>query len=196
MVFHSSGDRSGLTPSTIEYFNLGIRSCVKKARKPLFGGPIRKRGYTGSAVYGAGLRRRRRARGSLCGADAYGELSPGWVAKKATTAKAAPAKKSADKGARSNKKAEVIAMMKRAKGVTLAEIMEHRHFRDTQFLCRLQPKMTVDHLAVAAGQDWNLEAEFADAAAHPVHGGIVLPRVADVEDQPFDWPELNLQRLR
>jgi hypothetical protein len=45
-------------------------------------------------------------------------------AKKATPAKAAPAKKSADKGERSNKKAEVIAMMKRAKGVTLAEIME------------------------------------------------------------------------
>ncbi len=36
--------------------------------------------------------------------------------------KAAPAQK--DKGERSNKKAEVIAMMKRAKGVTLAQIME------------------------------------------------------------------------
>jgi hypothetical protein len=45
--------------------------------------------------------------------------------KKAKTAKkAASAKKDADKGERSNKKAEVIAMMKRAKGVTLAEIME------------------------------------------------------------------------
>ena len=46
------------------------------------------------------------------------------AAKKAVPAKVAPAKKSADKGERSNKKAEVIAMMKRAKGVTLAEIME------------------------------------------------------------------------
>ena len=46
------------------------------------------------------------------------------AAKKAAPVKAAPAKKSADKGERSNKKAEVIAMMKRAKGVTLAEIME------------------------------------------------------------------------
>jgi hypothetical protein len=46
------------------------------------------------------------------------------AAKKAAPVKAAPAKKSADKGERSNKKAEVTAMMKRAKGVTLAEIME------------------------------------------------------------------------
>lgn len=46
-------------------------------------------------------------------------------AKKAKGAKkAAPAKKGADKGEPSNKKAEVIAMMKRAKGATLAEIME------------------------------------------------------------------------
>jgi hypothetical protein len=44
--------------------------------------------------------------------------------KKAKPAKkAASAKKGADKGERSNKKAEVIAMMKRAKGVTLAEII-------------------------------------------------------------------------
>ena len=42
-------------------------------------------------------------------------------AKKAP-AKTAPAKKGGDKGERANKKAEVIAMMKRAKGVTLAEI--------------------------------------------------------------------------
>ncbi len=38
-------------------------------------------------------------------------------------ARRAPAKKGADES-RSNKKAEVIALMKRAKGVTLAEIME------------------------------------------------------------------------
>lgn len=45
--------------------------------------------------------------------------------KKAKSAKkTAPAKKAGDKGERSNKKAEVIAMMKRAKGVTLPEIME------------------------------------------------------------------------
>jgi hypothetical protein len=38
--------------------------------------------------------------------------------------KAVAAKKAADRGERSNKKAEVIAMMKRAKGVTLGQIME------------------------------------------------------------------------
>jgi hypothetical protein len=40
------------------------------------------------------------------------------------TKKAAPAKKAAKTEERSNKKAEVIAMMERAKGATLAEIME------------------------------------------------------------------------
>jgi hypothetical protein len=45
--------------------------------------------------------------------------------KKAKPAKkAAPARKGGDKGERTNKKADVIAMMRRAKGVTLAEIME------------------------------------------------------------------------
>jgi hypothetical protein len=38
--------------------------------------------------------------------------------------KGASAKQAGGKAERSNKKAEVIAMMKRAKGVTLAEIMQ------------------------------------------------------------------------
>jgi Protein of unknown function (DUF3489) len=42
-------------------------------------------------------------------------------AKKAARAKKAPAKPNAD---RTNKKAEIIAMMKRAKGATLPEIMK------------------------------------------------------------------------
>jgi hypothetical protein len=47
------------------------------------------------------------------------------TAKKAKAAKkAAPAQKGGDQGERSNKKAEVIAMMKGAKGVTLAQIRE------------------------------------------------------------------------
>jgi hypothetical protein len=49
----------------------------------------------------------------------------GKPAKKAKAAKKAPGKPTDDKASdRSNKKAEVIAMMKRAKGATLAEIME------------------------------------------------------------------------
>ena len=46
-------------------------------------------------------------------------------AKKAKAAKkSSPGKKAGDKDERSNKKAEVIAMMKRAKGATLAQIVE------------------------------------------------------------------------
>jgi Protein of unknown function (DUF3489) len=45
-------------------------------------------------------------------------------AKRAKAAKKAAGKKAGDKGERHNKKAEVIAMMKRAKGATLAQIME------------------------------------------------------------------------
>src|SRR6266567_132674 len=45
-------------------------------------------------------------------------------AKKAKAAKKAADKKTGDKGERRNKKAEVIAMMKRAKGATLAQIVE------------------------------------------------------------------------
>jgi hypothetical protein len=43
---------------------------------------------------------------------------------KATKKTAAPAQKGAKTGERSNKKTEVVAMMERAKGATLAEIME------------------------------------------------------------------------
>jgi hypothetical protein len=52
-----------------------------------------------------------------------GALKAKKSANPAKAAKAPPAKKSAT-DARANKKAEVIAMMKRAKGVTLAEIVE------------------------------------------------------------------------
>ena len=45
-------------------------------------------------------------------------------AKAKTARKATPAKKGGDKAERSIKRTEVIEMMKRAKGVTLAEIME------------------------------------------------------------------------
>jgi hypothetical protein len=46
------------------------------------------------------------------------------AATKTTKKAAAPAKKAAKTSERSNKKAEVIAMMERAKGATLTEIME------------------------------------------------------------------------
>jgi len=55
--------------------------------------------------------------------------------------------------------------------------------------------MSVNHFAAAAGQDRDFEAELADAAAHPIHRGVVLPGVAGVEDQAVNRPDLNLQRL-
>ncbi len=53
----------------------------------------------------------------------------GKPAKKAKAAKKAAGKKTGDKGERRNKKAEVIAMMKRAKGATLAQIVEATGWR-------------------------------------------------------------------
>jgi hypothetical protein len=42
--------------------------------------------------------------------------------------------------------------------------------------------MAIDDFAVAASQDWNLEAELADAAAHAINCGVIFSRVARVED--------------
>jgi hypothetical protein len=56
--------------------------------------------------------------------------------------------------------------------------------------------MAVYHLAVAAGQYRDLEAEFADAAAHPINCGVVLARIAGLEDQSVYWPDLDLKILR
>ena len=43
-----------------------------------------------------------------------------------------------------------------------------------------------------ARQDGDLEAELANARAHAVHNRVVLPGVSDIEDEPIDWPDLNL----
>ena len=53
--------------------------------------------------------------------------------------------------------------------------------------------MAIHHFAVAAREHGNLEAELADAAAHAIHGGVVLARVAGVEDEPVDVPDLDFQ---
>jgi hypothetical protein len=42
--------------------------------------------------------------------------------------------------------------------------------------------MAVHHFAVAAGEHRDLETELADAAAHAIHYGVVLPGVACVQD--------------
>ena len=67
---------------------------------------------------------KKNAKGGNAKAAAKKAAAPKKVAKASKKAKPARAKKEGGKGERSNKKAEVIAMMKRAKGVTLAEIAE------------------------------------------------------------------------
>ena len=61
----------------------------------------------------------------------------------------------------------------------------------TQLARGLQPQMAIDHLAVAAGQHRDLEAELPDAAAHAIDRGVVLAGIACVEDQLVDRPDLN-----
>ena len=52
------------------------------------------------------------------------------------------------------------------------------------------------HLAVAACQHGNLEAEFADAAAHAIHDGVVLAGITSVEDEAVNRPDVDLEWLR
>ena len=54
--------------------------------------------------------------------------------------------------------------------------------------------MTVDHFAVAADQTRDFEPKLSDTAAHAIHGGIVLPRVASVKDQLVNRPGMHLHQ--
>jgi hypothetical protein len=56
--------------------------------------------------------------------------------------------------------------------------------------------VAIYYLAVAASKYRDLEAELADAAAHAIHGGVVLARVARVENQPVDGLDFDFQCLR
>ena len=56
--------------------------------------------------------------------------------------------------------------------------------------------MAIDHFTIAAGEHRNLEAELADAAAHAIDDCIVLARVACVENEPVERPDLDLPGLR
>ena len=73
---------------------------------------------------------------------------------------------------------------------------DHRHFGDAKLARGFQPKVAVDDFAVAAGEHRDLEAELADAAAHAIDGGVVLARIAGVEDELVDRPLLNARRCR
>jgi hypothetical protein len=58
----------------------------------------------------------------------------------------------------------------------------------------LQPQVAIDDFAITAGEHRDLEAEFANRGAHAIHSGVVLPRVACVENEPINEPSLDLQQ--
>src|ERR1700674_498327 len=51
-------------------------------------------------------------------------------------------------------------------------------------------QVPLNHLAVTSSEHGDLEPELANRGAHPVHGRVVLARVARVENQLFDRPNL------
>jgi len=53
--------------------------------------------------------------------------------------------------------------------------------------------VAVYHLAIATSEYRNLEAELADAAAHAIHDGVVLARIAGIEDQAVYGPDLYFE---
>ena len=52
-------------------------------------------------------------------------------------------------------------------------------------------QMAIHNFTVASRKDGDLEAELAAAAAHAIDNGVVLARVACVENQPVNRPTLN-----
>jgi hypothetical protein len=73
---------------------------------------------------------------------------------------------------------------------------QDRHFGDAELTGSLQTQVAINDFSVAAGEHRNLEAELTDAAAHAIDGGVILPRVARVEDEPIGVPGLNLRLCR
>jgi hypothetical protein len=65
------------------------------------------------------------------------------------------------------------------------------HFSDAQLARGLQAQMTVDDFAVAAGAFRDFEAKLPDAAAHAIHGRVVFARVARIENEFVNWPQLD-----
>jgi hypothetical protein len=53
--------------------------------------------------------------------------------------------------------------------------------------------MAVDHFAITAHQTRNPKAKFKNTAAHAIHRGIVLARVARIENQFVDRPSLDFR---
>ena len=70
----------------------------------------------------------------------------------------------------------------------------NRGIGDPQLTSGFQAQMAIDHRAVAACQDRDLEPEFSDVAAHAIYGCVVLAGIASIENQLVDRPVLDLLR--
>ena len=62
----------------------------------------------------------------------------------------------------------------------------------SQLLRTLQPEVTIHYGSAAAGKHRDLEAKFADAGAHAIHGRIVFPWVANIKHKAVYVPENDL----
>src|SRR5215468_3606651 len=69
-------------------------------------------------------------------------------------------------------------------------------FVDSKFARRFEAQVTINDLTIRASQHRDLETELTDAAAHAIDGGVVLARVADVENELVDGPVLHPMRCR
>ncbi|HTW66718.1 MAG TPA: hypothetical protein VME17_18990 [Bryobacteraceae bacterium] len=67
-------------------------------------------------------------------------------------------------------------------------------FDDPELARRLLAQMPINNLAVAPNETRNLKSELADRGNHPIDGGITLPWIAGILDEPFDWPVLDALR--
>jgi hypothetical protein len=68
---------------------------------------------------------------------------------------------------------------------------DNRQVREAELPRRLDSQVAVDDFTRRARQHRNLETEFLNAAAHAVHGVVVLARVAGVQHQPINRPRLG-----
>jgi hypothetical protein len=52
--------------------------------------------------------------------------------------------------------------------------------------------VAIDDLAIAAGEQRDLESELAERSAHAIYRGVVFPGITGVGDEALDGPRLDL----
>jgi hypothetical protein len=70
---------------------------------------------------------------------------------------------------------------------------DHWHFTHSLRDGALQPKVTVNYLAIGLGEDRHGEAKFADAGPDLINGFVVLTWIALVRLEPLDGPILDAE---